>query len=75
MAAKKKEIPSEGKIIVFIPRANRDDTQAYVSVNGHNAVIRKGEAVTVPAPIAWALRSSAKEEEKAEDFIEKAARI
>ncbi len=66
--------PERAMCRVFIPKTHREDSQTYVAVNGKNAVIRNGESVTVPAPLAWAVRDSERAGAKAEKFVSENSR-
>ena len=70
MRATEKNGPAEVTEAVFIPKMNKHDDAQYVAVNGERILVRKGEAVTLPARFAEVLRHSEQAAARAERFIE-----
>ena len=52
MAAAKTEKTPVERVELFVPRTgNRDETDAYVSVNGVNYIMPRGQTHSVPKPV------------------------
>lgn len=60
---------------VFIPRLSKNDDSLFVAVNGKRILVKKGEAVELPAPFAEVIENSVKAEEQAENFIASVANV
>ena len=59
---------------VFIPKLSRNDDALFVAVNGRRILVKKGEAVELPAHFAEVINNSVKAEDEAKSFIDSAVR-
>lgn len=67
MAETIKKTAWDKKETVYIPKVSRGEQPThYVSVNGHDYFVPKGESVEVPAPIAEAIRNAQEQQKKTE---------
>lgn len=60
---------SENKKTVFIPKLSKNDDALFVAVNGKRILVKKGEAVELPAAFAEVIENSANADKQAESFI------
>ncbi len=68
MAVKKKEA-KEGYRTVFIPKENRDDTERFLTINGHSILVQTGIPVEVPEAYAQLVERNQRVKEQSEAFI------
>ncbi|MBQ7687684.1 MAG: hypothetical protein IJT27_00560 [Clostridia bacterium] len=55
---------------VFIPKTSKNDDALFVAVNGRRLLVKKGEAVQLPAPFAEVIRHSFDAEKQAQAYID-----
>lgn len=62
MTAPKPVHDPEERIEVTVPVSDLDTTPLYISVNGRNALVKRGETVSLPRPLANVFKRAIKAE-------------